>query len=240
MDLEHITFRYQTGDIVLKDVSVSAQPGETIALVGRSGAGKTSMVNLIPRFYDPLEGIVKVDGVDVRDVTQESLRKHIAMVLQETFLFNGTVNENVRYGKLDATDEEVKAACVAAYADEFIQDLPDQYETEIGERGVKLSGGQKQRLAIARALLADPKILILDEATSLVDTEAEQMIQKALDHLMQHRTTFVIAHRLSTVRKANKIVVIDEGAVVEEADHDTLMQRQGLYAEMVERQFRLA
>ncbi len=240
VDLEHITFRYQTGDIVLKDVSVSAQPGETIALVGRSGAGKTSMVNLIPRFYDPLEGIVKVDGVDVRDVTQESLRRHIAMVLQETFLFNGTVNENVRYGKLDATDEEVKAACEAAYADEFIQDLPDQYETEIGERGVKLSGGQKQRLAIARALLADPRILILDEATSLVDTEAEQMIQKALDHLMQHRTTFVIAHRLSTVRKANKIVVIDEGAVVEEADHDTLMQRQGLYAEMVERQFRLA
>lgn len=240
VDLEHITFRYQTGDIVLRDVSVSAQPGETVALVGRSGAGKTSLVNLIPRFYDPLEGIVRVDGRDVRDVTQASLRAHMAMVLQETFLFNGSVNENVRYGRLSATDEEVRAACVAAHADEFIQDLPEKYETQLGERGVKLSGGQKQRLAIARALLADPRILILDEATSLVDTEAEQMIQQALDNLMRDRTTFVIAHRLSTVRKANKIVVIDEGAVIEEADHDTLMQRQGLYAGMVERQLRIA
>jgi len=240
VDLEHVTFRYETGDIVLKDVSVHAEPGETIALVGRSGAGKTSLVNLIPRFYDPFEGTVRVDGVDVRDITQESLRAHIAIVLQETYLFNDTVKENVRYGKLEATDEEVAAACVAAYADEFVQNLPDKYDTEIGERGVKLSGGQKQRIAIARALLADPRILILDEATSLVDTEAEQMIQKALENLMQSRTTFVIAHRLSTVRRANKIVVIDEGAVVEEADHDTLMQRQGLYAEMYERQFNIA
>lgn len=240
VDIEHVTFRYPTGDIVLKDVSVSAQPGETVAIVGRSGAGKTSLVNLIPRFYDPLEGSVKIDGIDVRDVTQESLRSHIGIVLQETFLFNGTVMENVRYGRLDATDEEVKAACVAAYADEFIQDLPEKYETQIGERGVKLSGGQKQRLAIARALLANPKILILDEATSLVDTEAEQMIQKALENLMKGRTTFVIAHRLSTVRKADKIVVIDEGTIVEEADHETLMKRQGLYAEMYERQFRVA
>ena len=240
VDLEHITFRYQTGDIVLKDVSVSAHPGETIALVGRSGVGKTSMANLIPRFYDPLEGTVKVDGVNVRDVVQTSLRAHIAIVLQETFLFNGSVSDNVRYGKLDATDDEVQAACVAAYADEFVQDLPEKYDTEIGERGVKLSGGQKQRLAIARALLADPKILILDEATSLVDTEAEQIIQRALENLMRDRTTFVIAHRLSTVRRANKIVVIDDGAVVEVADHETLMQRQGLYAEMYERQFRIA
>lgn len=238
--LEHVTFRYQTGDIVLKDVSVQAEPGDTVALVGRSGAGKTSLVNLIPRFYDPLEGRVLIDDLDARDVTQASLRRHMALVLQETFLFNGTVNENVRYGRLDATDEEVQAACVAAYADEFIQDLPEKYETEIGERGVKLSGGQKQRLAIARALLADPRVLILDEATSLVDTEAEQMIQKALDNLMAQRTTFVIAHRLSTVRKATKIVVIDDGAVVEEADHDTLIKRQGLYAEMYERQFRIA
>ena len=240
VELEHITFRYQTGDIVLSDVSVTAAPGETIALVGRSGAGKTSLVNLIPRFYDPLEGRVLVDGRDIRDVTQESLRRQMAIVLQETFLFNGTVNENVRYGRLDATDEEVHDACVAAHADEFVQDLPEKYETEIGERGVKLSGGQRQRIAIARALLANPRILILDEATSLVDTEAEQMIQKALDNLMANRTTFVIAHRLSTVRKANKIVVIDDGKVVEEADHETLMARQGLYAEMYERQFRIA
>jgi ABC-type multidrug transport system fused ATPase/permease subunit len=240
VDIEHVTFRYETGDIVLKDVSIHAEPGETIALVGRSGAGKTSLVNLIPRFYDPLEGRVLVDNIDVRDVTQESLRSHMAMVLQETFLFNGSVNENVRYGRLDATDEEIVQACIAAHADEFVQDLPDKYDTQIGERGVKLSGGQKQRVAIARALLANPRILILDEATSLVDTEAEQMIQKALDNLMQGRTTFVIAHRLSTVRKANKIVVIDDGEVVEEADHDTLMQQQGLYAEMYERQFRIA
>jgi len=240
VDLEGVTFQYATGDIVLRDVTVHAEPGDTVALVGRSGAGKTSLINLIPRFYDPLEGTVKVDGHDVRDLVQGSLRRHIAMVLQETFLFNGTVKENVRYGKLEATDEEIAAACKAAYADEFIQDLPDQYDTELGERGVKLSGGQKQRLAIARALLADPKILILDEATSLVDTEAEQIIQAALENLMRGRTTFVIAHRLSTVRNADKIVVIDEGEVKEEADHDTLMQRRGLYAGMIERQFRMA
>lgn len=238
VELEHVSFRYATGEMVLEEVSVTAAPGDTVALVGRSGAGKTSLVNLIPRFYDPIEGRVLVDRVDIRTVTQESLRRNIAMVLQDTFLFNGTVKENVRYGRLEATDEQIHDACVAAHADEFIQDLPEKYDTEIGERGVKLSGGQKQRLAIARALLADPRILILDEATSLVDTEAEQIIQQALENLMRGRTTFVIAHRLSTVRNADTIVVIDKGEIVEQADHQTLMSRNGLYAQMYERQVR--
>jgi len=239
VELDHVGFRYATGEMVLRDVSVTAEPGETVAIVGRSGAGKTSIINLIPRFYDPLEGRVLVDGVDVREVTLDSLRSQIAIVLQDTFLFNDTVRENIRYGRLDATDEEIEAAARAAYADEFIQELPEKYESVIGERGVKLSGGQKQRLAIARALLADPRILILDEATSLVDTEAEQLIQKALEELKRDRTTFIIAHRLSTVRNADKIVVLDDGRIVEEDRHEALMERSGLYAEMYQRQFRM-
>ncbi len=237
--LDAVSFKYRTGEVVLKDITVHAEPGETVALVGRSGAGKTSVINLIPRFYDPMEGRVLVDGHDVREVTQQSLRQHIALVLQETFLFSGTAKENIAYGRLDATEEEIIAAAKAANAHQFIMELPDKYETQIGERGVKLSGGQKQRIAIARAILADPRILILDEATSLVDTEAEQEIQQALEGLMQGRTVFVIAHRLSTVRNADKIVVIEGGEIAEEADHETLMQQNGLYAEMYQRQFSL-
>jgi len=237
--LEGVSFKYRTGEVVLKDITVHAQPGETIALVGRSGAGKTSIINLIPRFYDPLEGRVWIDGHDVREVTQQSLRQHIALVLQETFLFSGTAKQNIAYGRLDATEEEIIAAAKAANAHRFIMELPDEYETQIGERGVKLSGGQKQRIAIGRAILADPGILILDEATSLVDTEAEQEIQQALEGLMQGRTVFVIAHRLSTVRNADKIVVIEGGEIAEEADHQTLMEQNGLYAEMYQRQFSL-
>jgi subfamily B ATP-binding cassette protein MsbA len=237
--IDNVTFRYATGEVVLDGISVEAEPGETVAIVGRSGAGKTSLVNLIPRFYDPLEGRVLVDGLDVRDLTLSSIRSQIGIVLQDTYLFNDTVRENIRYGRLDATDEEIEEAARRAYAAEFIEALPESFETPIGERGVKLSGGQKQRIAIARALLADPRILILDEATSLVDTEAEQLIQRALDELRHNRTTFVIAHRLSTVRSADKIVVIKGGQIVEEDSHEALMARNGIYAEMYNRQFRM-
>jgi ATP-binding cassette, subfamily B, bacterial MsbA len=235
---DDVSFRYHTGEVVLEDVDLEAEPGETVAVVGRSGAGKTSIVNLIPRFYDPLSGRILVDGRDIRTITAASLRSQIAMVLQDTFLFNDTVRENIRYGRLDATPEEVEQAAIAANAHEFIlNDLPEGYETVIGERGVKLSGGQKQRLAIARALLADPRILILDEATSSVDTEAERVIQAAINRLIRGRTTFVIAHRLSTIVNANQIVVLEDGRIVERGTHAELMALGGLYKEMYERQF---
>lgn len=237
VELCNVSFRYGSGDEVLRGVDILAQPGEVIALVGQSGAGKTSLVNLIPRFYDVTEGQVKVDGIDVREVTQRDLRRHIAMVLQETFLFNGTVRENLRFGRLEATDEELEAAARAGNADEFIANLPDGYDTEIGERGVKLSGGQKQRLAIARAVLANPRILILDEATSSVDSAAECLIHQALDRLMRGRTTFIIAHRLSTVRAASQILVLHNGELVERGRHDELVERDGQYAAMCRQQF---
>lgn len=237
---EHVSFKYQTGEQVLTDVNLEARPGEVVALVGRSGAGKTSIVNLIPRFYDPQEGRLTIDGYDVKQVTQQSLRSQIAIVLQDAFLFNGTVRDNIRYGKPDATDAEIEAAARAAYADEFIRKLPAGYDTEIGERGFKLSGGQKQRLSIARALLADRRILILDEATSMMDSEAEYYIQRALEKLMEGRTCFVIAHRLSTVRTADKIAALDSGRIVEVGDHETLLRKNGAYAQMYQIQFHLA
>ena len=239
VEFEHVDFSYGGEEEVLTDICINAEPGQIVALVGRSGAGKTSIVNLIPRFYDPSAGRILIDGFDVKYVKQESLRKQIAMVLQDTFLFNGTVRQNIRYGRLEATDDEIIEAAKAANAAEFIDEMPAGYDTEIGERGVKLSGGQKQRLAIARAILADPRILILDEATSSVDSESEYLIHRAMDRLMEGRTTFVIAHRLSTVKHANQIVTLEKGRVTEVGDHKTLVDSEGVYSQMYEMQFRL-
>jgi subfamily B ATP-binding cassette protein MsbA len=236
---EHVHFRYGEGDRVLEDVSFHVAPGEMVALVGPSGAGKTSIANLLCRFYDPENGRVLVDGHDLREVQVQSLRKHIAVVLQDTFLFNTTVRENLRYGKPGASEEEMVRAAKTAYAHAFIRDLPAGYDTEIGERGVKLSGGQKQRLALARAILADPRILILDEATSAVDAEAEYLIQQALEEVLKGRTALVIAHRLSTIREADRIVALEEGCIREVGSHSDLLAREGLYSQLYQRQLEL-
>jgi subfamily B ATP-binding cassette protein MsbA len=234
---ESVGFRYTDRDVdVLAGVDIDVRPGEVVAVVGPSGAGKSTLVQLIPRFYDVVGGRVLIDGVDVRDVRRRDLRAHMAAVPQETQLFSGPISENLRVGKLDATDEELVAAAVAANAHDFIAAFPDGYETIVGERGVKLSGGQRQRVAIARAILKDPRILILDEATSSLDSESEFLVQEALDTLMEGRTTFVIAHRLSTVRNADRILVLDAGRIVQEGPHDELILVGGLYADLYARQ----
>ncbi len=211
--------------------------GEIVAVVGPSGAGKTTLVNLVPRFYDVTAGAIQIDGIDLRDYKLSSLRENISIVSQETFLFNDTVFDNIAYGKPDAKEEEVIAAAKTALADEFIERLPDGYRTVIGERGVKLSGGQRQRLAIARALLKNAPILILDEATSHLDSESERLVQAALTELMKKRTVLVIAHRLSTVRDASRIVVLDQGHIVETGTHEELLAGRGLYRHLYELQF---
>ena len=234
----HFTYPDERDLAVLKGVSVAARSGEIIALVGPSGAGKSTLAALIPRFYDVSEGAILVDGKDVREVRLKDLREAIGMVPQETTLFGGTILENIAYGKLDASEAEIEAAARAAHAHEFITHFPEGYNTVVGERGVKLSGGQRQRIAIARALLKNPAILILDEATSSLDYESERLVQDALETLMQGRTTFVIAHRLSTVRRADRIVVMDEGRVVEEGNHEKLLAAGGLYKQLHDLQFR--
>jgi len=236
VQMESVQFSYRKGVDVLHDISLAIEPGQTLALVGPTGAGKSTVVSLVARFYDPQAGQVLIDGVDLREMKLGALRRNLSMVLQDVFLFNGTVRENIRFGRPDATDEDIIKAAKVANAHEFILSLPEGYDTLIGERGVKLSGGQKQRLSIARAVLKDAPILILDEATSAVDTETEAQIQEALERLMRGRTAIVIAHRLSTIRNADQIVVLDEGRVVERGSHEDIVNDDGLYARLVERQ----
>jgi ATP-binding cassette, subfamily B, bacterial MsbA len=227
--VEHVSFAYDARQGVLTDVSFDAKPGELVAIVGPTGAGKTTIMNLLHRFYDPIEGRITVDGMDLRQVTLESWYRQIALVPQETILFGGTILDNIRYGNRDASEKAVKEASRAAHAHDFIMSFPDQYHTLVGEKGVNLSGGQRQRIAIARAILKNPRILLLDEATSALDSESERLVQQALEQMMKGRTTFVIAHRLTTIQGANRILVLDKGRLIETGTHDELMARGQLY-----------
>ena len=231
ISLEGVSFGYEPGRTVLHDINLDVEPGETIALVGPTGAGKTTLVSLIPRFFDPWQGRIVLDGIDIRDLKVTSLRKQISMVLQDPFLLPLTAGENIAYGRPEASREEIVAAAVAANADEFIQELPDGYDTPMAECGSTLSGGQKQRLSIARALLKDAPILILDEPTSALDMHTEALLLEALERLTQGRTTFIIAHRMSTIRNADRIVMIEHGKVAEIGAHSELIAANGLYAD---------
>ena len=235
---EHVTFSYNAGDEILHDLSFEAKPGQAIGLVGPSGAGKSTVASLLPRFYDCDAGTIRIDGTDIQHVTLDSLRNQVGIVPQETILFNGSVYDNILYGRLDATKEEIEAAAKAANAHDFIMELPNGYNTMLGDRGVNISGGQRQRIAIARAILKDPRILILDEATSALDTESERVVQEALNRLMVGRTSIIIAHRLSTIKNADRILVLDKGRLAEDGTHEELMAKNGLYAHLYQIQYR--
>ncbi|MCI0469979.1 MAG: ATP-binding cassette domain-containing protein, partial [Nitrospirae bacterium] len=237
IEFRDVSFRYDEA-LVLKDINLKVKAGEILAIVGMSGGGKTTLVNLIPRFYDITDGAIYIDGIDIRDVTLSSLRSQIGIVTQQTILFNDTVRNNIAYGDVRKSEQEIIEAARAAYAYDFIEKLPQKWDALIGEQGVKLSGGERQRISIARALLKNAPILILDEATSSLDTESELEVQKALDNLMQGRTTLVIAHRLSTIRNADRIIVIKDGAIVEEGKHDELLALGGEYRKLHDMQFR--
>ncbi|MBP8613851.1 MAG: ABC transporter ATP-binding protein [Firmicutes bacterium] len=235
---ENVSFAYDGVNMVLKNINLDVSPGETVAILGGTGSGKTTLINLIPRFYDVTEGRILIDGMDIRDVTVESLRRQIGIVTQETFLFSASLRDNIAYGKPEATDHEIMEAAKAAHIHDFIMSLPDGYDTIIGERGVGLSGGQKQRVAIARALLMDARILLLDESTSSVDVETEMQIQQAFSRLLKDRTAFIIAQRLSTVRDADRVIVLDNGRIAEEGTHEELLQLGGIYTAIYNLQFR--
>jgi len=238
VDFENVYFSYNSTVQVLEDISFSVKPGSMVALVGSSGAGKTTITNLIPRLYDVIKGSIKIDGKDIREVTLESLRKQIGIVMQEPYLFNDTIEENLRYGRSNATQEEIIKACKAAYIHDFIMTLPDNYKTVVGNRGIKLSGGEKQRVSIARVLLKNPRIIIFDEATSSLDSVSEMYIQKAMVPLLKNRTSFVIAHRLSTILASDQIFVIENGKVVEIGNHEDLIKEEGLYKQLYDTQFK--
>ena len=237
ISFDDVHFSYLDDQPILQGITLEVTPGEALAIVGRSGGGKSTLVKLVPRFYDVDSGAIRIDGQDIREVTQHSLRQKIGMVMQDAILFNGSVRDNIHYGRRGATEEEMLEASRMAHVDEFVGELPAGYDTIIGERGVTLSGGQKQRLSIARAFLRNPKILILDEATSSLDSHAENIIQDALGHLMKGRTTLVIAHRLATIIDCDRVVVIENGRIVQEGTHDALLNEDGHYRALCEEQF---
>jgi subfamily B ATP-binding cassette protein MsbA len=236
--LDHVTFNYQNGEKqILRDIDLTVPKGSVVALVGESGGGKSSLIKLVQRLYDPVKGSILWDGTDLREAQVLSLKKQIALVTQETVLFNDTIFYNISYGKPEATQAEIAEAARIAFADEFIEGLPNKYDTVVGERGILLSGGQRQRIAIARAVLLNAPVLILDEATSALDAESERLVQKALSNLMQDRTSIVIAHRLSTIRRADKIVVMEKGRIIETGSHAELLEKGGVYRRLYELQF---